>query len=209
VSPFALSIKSLVYSDKRLLRPMRRVDFDPNGARNPQNRGISGYVPISWDEALDIVCGEIKRMKREHGPGAIALYHSSHHQWGNVGYYLSALARFGNSIGFTRVHLNPDSWEGWYWGAVHHYGNSMRIGPWVRRRGGLPGMRNDGLLVGRPDAVPAPMAARRGTATGVARELGSTSYITPNLTTTPVVRGSGRPTPGRIPPGAAIMQVWI
>ena len=46
---------------------MKRVDFDPNGERNPQNRGISGYERISWDEALDIVAGEIKRVKRDHG----------------------------------------------------------------------------------------------------------------------------------------------
>lgn len=128
VSPHALALRSMVYAENRLLYPMKRVDFDPKGERNPQNRGISGYERISWDEALDIVSSEINRMKREHGPGAIAMYHSSHHQWGNVGYYLSALQRFGNQIGFTRVHLNPDSWEGWYWGAQHHYGNSMRLG---------------------------------------------------------------------------------
>ena len=23
---------------------------------------------------------------------------------------------------------NPDSWEGWYWGAMHHWGNSLRLG---------------------------------------------------------------------------------
>ena len=23
---------------------------------------------------------------------------------------------------------NPDSWEGWYWGAMHHWGYSMRLG---------------------------------------------------------------------------------
>ncbi len=128
VNPHAMTLKSMVYSDKRLLYPMKRVDFDPNGERNPQNRGISGYERISWDEALDIVANEIKRQKREHGPAAMAIYHSSHHQWGNVGYYLSALQRFGNLIGFTRVHLNPDSWEGWYWGAQHHFGNSLRVG---------------------------------------------------------------------------------
>ena len=65
VSPHALSLKSLVYSDKRILYPMKRVDFDPNGERNPQNRGISGYERISWDEALDIVAGEIRRMKKD------------------------------------------------------------------------------------------------------------------------------------------------
>ncbi len=128
VSPHALAMKSMVYSDKRLLYPMKRVDFDPNGERNPQNRGISGYERISWDEALDTVANEINRQKAVHGPGAMAIYQSSHHQWGNVGYYLSAMLRFGNLVGFTRVHPNPDSWEGWYWGAQHHYGNSMRVG---------------------------------------------------------------------------------
>jgi molybdopterin guanine dinucleotide-containing S/N-oxide reductase-like protein len=128
IAPHALAMKSVVYSDKRLLYPMKRVDFDPNGERNPETRGISGYERISWDEALDIVAKEINRQKRIHGPGSIVIPMSSHHQWGNVGYYLSSLLRFGNLIGFTRMAANPDSWEGWYWGAQHHYGNSMRIG---------------------------------------------------------------------------------
>jgi len=128
VAPHALAMKSAVYSDKRILHPMKRVDFDPNGERNPQNRGKSGYVRISWDEALDIVSKEIVRQKQVHGAGSITLPMASHHQWGNVGYYLSALLRFGNLIGFTRVAANPDSWEGWYWGAMHHWGHSQRVG---------------------------------------------------------------------------------
>jgi molybdopterin guanine dinucleotide-containing S/N-oxide reductase-like protein len=128
VAPHALAMKSVVYSDKRILHPMKRVDFDPNGARNPQNRGISGYERISWDEAFEIVAGEIQRQKRVHGPGSVVIPMSSHHQWGNVGYYQSALMRFGNLIGFTRMAANPDSWEGWYWGAMHHWGHSQRVG---------------------------------------------------------------------------------
>lgn len=128
VAPHALAVKSSVYSDKRILHPLKRVDFDPNGERNPQNRGKSGYVQISWDEALDLVTNEIKKQKKDHGPGSITISHGSHHQWGNVGYYLSSLLRFGNLIGFTRIAANPDSWEGWYWGAMHHWGHSHRIG---------------------------------------------------------------------------------
>ncbi len=128
VNPYSLSMKSQVYSERRVLYPMKRVDFDPNGERNPQNRGKSKYVRISWTEALDIVANEIKRQKRVHGPGSIVVHHPSHHQWGNVGYYLSSLMRFGNLIGVTRVHHNPDSWEGWYWGAAHHFGSSLRVG---------------------------------------------------------------------------------
>src|SRR5262249_17225226 len=40
VAPHALNWKSAVYSPDRLLHPMRRVDFDPKGERNPQNRGL-------------------------------------------------------------------------------------------------------------------------------------------------------------------------
>ncbi|MDA0239677.1 MAG: molybdopterin-dependent oxidoreductase [Proteobacteria bacterium] len=128
LAPHGMNWKSMLYSPDRLLKPMKRVDFDPNGERNPQNRGISGYEPISWDEALDLVADEIKRAKRVHGPGAIANSHGSHHTWGNIGYYLSANFRFINAVGMTRVHHNPDSWEGWYWGAVHHWGQSLRVG---------------------------------------------------------------------------------
>ncbi len=128
LAPHGMNWKSMVYSPDRLLYPMKRVDFDPNGERNPQNRGKSGYERISWDEALDIVASEIKRTKRVHGPGSIGNSHGSHHTWGNIGYYLSANFRFINTVGMTRVHHNPDSWEGWYWGATHHWGGSLRVG---------------------------------------------------------------------------------
>ncbi len=128
LAPHGQNSKAMVYSPDRLLYPMKRVDFDPNGERNPQNRGKSEYVRISWDEALDLVASEIRRAKQVHGPGAMAVSHGSHHTWGNIGYYLSALYRFRNAVGHTAVHHNPDSWEGWYWGASHHWGYSLRVG---------------------------------------------------------------------------------
>jgi trimethylamine-N-oxide reductase (cytochrome c) len=53
--PFALAYKKRVYSPNRILYPLKRVDWDPKGLRNPENRGKSSYVRISWDEALDII----------------------------------------------------------------------------------------------------------------------------------------------------------
>jgi trimethylamine-N-oxide reductase (cytochrome c) len=128
ISPHTLTLKSMIYSPDRILYPMKRVDFNPKGARNCRNRGVSGYERISWDEALDIVAGEIKRMKKDYGPGAILNSSGSHHLWGILGYYLSIRLRFFNHIGWTPVVHNPDSWEGWYWGAMHHWGHSMRLG---------------------------------------------------------------------------------
>jgi molybdopterin guanine dinucleotide-containing S/N-oxide reductase-like protein len=128
LAPHGQNYKSVIYSPDRLLYPMKRVDFDVNGERNPKNRGKSGYQRISWDEALEIVSSEIKRLKSTYGPGVMAVSHGSHHTWGNIGYYLSALHRFKNAVGHTAVHHNPDSWEGWYWGAVHHWGYTLRVG---------------------------------------------------------------------------------
>ena len=128
ITPYSLSWRSMVYSPKRNLYPMKRVDFDPTGNRNCAKRGISGYERISWDEAADIVTGEVKRIKREYGPGAILSTASSHHLWGNIGYRHSAYFRFANLMGFCYADHNPDSWEGWHWGGMHNWGFSHRLG---------------------------------------------------------------------------------
>jgi molybdopterin guanine dinucleotide-containing S/N-oxide reductase-like protein len=123
----AVCLKSMVYSKNRILHPMKRVDFDPDGERNIQNRGKSKFVRISWDEATDLIVKEIKRAKAV-GPGAVCVANGSHHQWGNLGHYMSGFNRFWNLIGVTKLVHTPDSWEGWFWGAMHHWGNSLRLG---------------------------------------------------------------------------------
>jgi molybdopterin guanine dinucleotide-containing S/N-oxide reductase-like protein len=128
LAPHAQAQRSLVYSPKRIMTPLKRVDFDHKGARNTQNRGVSGYEPISWDEALDIIADEITRCRREEGPGSILTTESSHHLWGNIGYRHSAYNRFLNLMGFAHAAHNPDSWEGWHWGAMPMWGNSHRLG---------------------------------------------------------------------------------
>ena len=128
LSPYSFAWRSMVYSPTRLLHPLKRVDFDPNGQRNCTKRGESGYERISWNEAGDIVTGEIKRIKREYGPAAIMSTAGSHHLWGHMGYRHSAYFRFMNLIGYTYADHNPDSWEGWHWGGMHQWGFSHRLG---------------------------------------------------------------------------------
>ena len=111
LSPWTAGHKSTIYSPKRILTPLKRVDFDPKGDRNIHKRGESGYEAISWDEALDIVSEEMIRLKREVGPAAIMTTPSSHHMWGNVGYRFSAYNRFVNLWGMTYIEHNPDSWK--------------------------------------------------------------------------------------------------
>ena len=69
--PFSLAYKKRTYSPNRIKYPLKRVDWDPNGERNPQNRGKSKYERISWDEATDIIAAEIRRIHKKYGPLAI------------------------------------------------------------------------------------------------------------------------------------------
>ena len=121
--------KARTYADDRIRYPMQRVDWDPNGERNTQNRGKSGYVRIGWDEALDLVAGEMKRVRETYGPEAVAYMSSSHHNAGSMGTHRSTLNRFFKMIGSTDYFDNPDSWEGWLWGACHTWGFYWRMGP--------------------------------------------------------------------------------
>ena len=128
VAPYTLTEKARVYSDARIKYPLKRTDFNLNGDRHAETRGRSGYERVSWDEALGIIAGEMKRIRTVYGPEAIMSRCASHHNWGNVGYRTGAWARFFNLIGFTDILDNPDSWEGWHWGATHVYGFYWRNG---------------------------------------------------------------------------------
>jgi trimethylamine-N-oxide reductase (cytochrome c) len=121
--PYSIAYKNRVYSPARILYPMMRVDFDPNGNRNPQNRGISKYKRISWDKALDIIASEMNRIKEKYGPTAL-LYESDQHGENKV---VQACHGAGRRLlrlwgGFTQQNRQPDSWEGWWWGSKHFWG---------------------------------------------------------------------------------------
>ena len=108
---------------------MKRVDFDPKGDAQPEEPRRLGL------RAHQLGRGARHRRRRNQAlqdpvrPGRDHVAnHGSHHTWGNLGYYISSAFKFFNAIGHTKVVHNPDSWEGWYWGAMHHYGYSMRLG---------------------------------------------------------------------------------
>lgn len=129
VAHYALASRRRVYAENRILHPLKREDFDPASAdRRTERRGKSGYVPIGWNEALNIVTGEIMRIRAKYGPAAIAATGSSHMAWGLLNYRFSALNRFFKLLGHTEVFHNADSWEGWTWGATHAFGFHWRLG---------------------------------------------------------------------------------
>ena len=71
LTSYGITYKSRVYSKNRVIWPLKRIDWDPNGERNPQNRGSSKFVRISWEEAAQIIAGELIRVKKTYGTEAI------------------------------------------------------------------------------------------------------------------------------------------
>ncbi|MGD2155906.1 MAG: molybdopterin-dependent oxidoreductase [Anaerolineales bacterium] len=61
-----------VFGADRLKYPMVRKNWEPGGG-DKELRGRDEWVRISWDEALDIVASEIKRIKEAYGNEAILL----------------------------------------------------------------------------------------------------------------------------------------
>ena len=123
IPPLSLAYKKRVYSPNRIKYPLKRVDWDPDGERNPQNRGISKYERISWDEAADIVAKELKRVQEKYGPTTVLVQGDGHGETKTIhgphGCQTGLLNLMG---GYTIQARQPDSWEGWYWGAKHAWG---------------------------------------------------------------------------------------
>ena len=64
------SQRQRVFGADRLKYPMKRAHWAPGGG-DKSLRGKDEWVRISWDEALDIVASEIKRINENYGPGSI------------------------------------------------------------------------------------------------------------------------------------------
>jgi molybdopterin guanine dinucleotide-containing S/N-oxide reductase-like protein len=121
--PFSLAYKKRAYSPNRIMYPLKRVDWDPDGERNPENRGKSKYKRISWDEATDIIASELKRIHARYGPYAVLAQADGHGENKIINAAHGCQILLHDALGgFTQQVRNPDSWEGWYWGSKHVWG---------------------------------------------------------------------------------------
>jgi molybdopterin guanine dinucleotide-containing S/N-oxide reductase-like protein len=121
--PYSLAYKKRAYSPNRIYYPLKRVDWDPNGERNTQNRGKSKYTRVSWDEAASLVAGELKRVHEKYGPYAVLAQADGHQENKIVHAPHGCQYLLHDTLGgFTEQVRQPDSWEGWYWGAMHVWG---------------------------------------------------------------------------------------
>ena len=123
ISWIGFGYKKRVYSENRVLYPMKRIDWDPKGARNTRNRGKSGYVRISWDEAAQIIADELLRVKKKYGMSAVLAEADMHGEGKHVAPCHGCMNRLLSMLGGYTVQMrNMDSWEGWAWGAKNVWG---------------------------------------------------------------------------------------
>ena len=67
-SPLLRSVPGAVHARNRVTRPAVRGSWlDGTGGR----RGADPFVEVSWETALDLVAGELRRVHAEHGPEAV------------------------------------------------------------------------------------------------------------------------------------------
>ena len=71
-SPLLDSIAPMVYSERRIRRPAVRRSWLAARERSDRSlRGREDFVEVGWDEALDLVAGEIRRVRETHGPAGL------------------------------------------------------------------------------------------------------------------------------------------
>ncbi|MBI9074881.1 MAG: molybdopterin-dependent oxidoreductase [Desulfatibacillum sp.] len=62
--PIASSAREIVYSDKRLTHPLKRVG----------PKGTYEFEPITWDEAYDTIVTKLNGLKEKYGPESVGFY---------------------------------------------------------------------------------------------------------------------------------------
>lgn len=93
--PRGRSQRQQCFGADRLKYPMKRKHWEPGGGKK-ELRGKDEWVKISWDEALDHVAGEIKRIYAESGPRSVL----TRYPIGGADTY-KVLSKYGGHIGMS------------------------------------------------------------------------------------------------------------
>ena len=99
-SPLIESIVTAVHSESRVDRPYVRQGYLEHGKDSDgSGRGAEPFVAVDWDTALDLVAGEVARVKEEHGNDSIFAGSYGWSSAGRLHHAKSALHRFVNLYG--------------------------------------------------------------------------------------------------------------
>jgi len=82
-SPLHRALPEIVEHPTRIAQPMVREGYLRDGIVSDRTRrGAEPFVPVSWERALDLVAGEIERVKRNHGNASI---YAGSYGWASAG----------------------------------------------------------------------------------------------------------------------------
>ncbi|SFE80844.1 molybdopterin-dependent oxidoreductase [Alteribacillus iranensis] len=98
-SPIGNVLYDISNSDYRIAQPMIRSSYLRGDPNHRMRRGKESFVPVSWDEALDLAASALKKTKDKAGNSGI---YAGSYGWGSAGRFhhaQSQLHRFFNMIG--------------------------------------------------------------------------------------------------------------
>lgn len=109
-SPIIGSVSEWAKTEMRVLRPMVRKGWlDNPGASDGRERGRDKFVSVGWDEVLDLIAGEIDRVRRDFGNESIF---AGSYGWTSCGRFHHAstlLKRMLNLVGGFTGHVDTYS----------------------------------------------------------------------------------------------------
>lgn len=82
----------------RIAKPMVRRGWLENGPGPSDRRGRDGFVEMEWDEVLDLLAGELKRVKDKHGPQAVF---GGSYGWSSAGRFHHAQSQVHRFLNFA------------------------------------------------------------------------------------------------------------
>ncbi|MCU1504430.1 MAG: molybdopterin oxidoreductase [Ilumatobacteraceae bacterium] len=109
-SPLLGNIRDGIRSEARVKRPAVRRGWLERGPGPDDHRGADEFVQVDWDEALDLVASELRRVRTAHGNEAIF---GGSYGWASAGRFhhaQSQLHRFLNCIGGYTGSVNTYSY---------------------------------------------------------------------------------------------------
>ncbi len=68
---WAHAYRRWVYDSSRVRYPLKRIGWEPGGKGRYDNRGQAEFVRVSWDEALELISQEMKRVNETYVSSAI------------------------------------------------------------------------------------------------------------------------------------------
>ncbi|HWL71448.1 MAG TPA: molybdopterin-dependent oxidoreductase [Geminicoccus sp.] len=109
-SPILSNLPEAVQGPARVRQPMVREDWLKRRGASRETRGTGRFVPVGWDQALDLVAEELARVRAEHGPASV---YSGSYGWSSAGRFhhaKSQLQRYMNLTGGSTVSIQNYSY---------------------------------------------------------------------------------------------------